>query len=91
MVSRCSLLACGSGGILGGSTTYCRVRAAMINISVPMFYINCAQGRGLSIVPTSNPGRWSWGKGGGIGVRGLDFLVFLIVLVLSASSASRFT
>jgi hypothetical protein len=89
--SRCSLLACGGGGILGGSTTRCRVGAAMFTISVPIFAINGAQGRGSSIVPTLSPGRRTLGRGGGLGVSHLDLPFFLIVFILSVATSSRFT
>jgi hypothetical protein len=91
MAFPCSLLTCGGGGILGGATTCCRVGADMSIISVPMFAINGAWGRGSSIVPTPSPGRRTWGKRGGLGVLGLDLLVFLIVIVLPASTSLRFT
>jgi hypothetical protein len=51
------------------------------------------QGMGERIVYPPNPEarKTVLGKGGGLGVRGLDLLVFLIVLVLSVSNSSRFT
>jgi hypothetical protein len=60
-------------------------------ISVPMFAINGAWGRDSSIVPTPSPGRRTWGARGGLGICGLDLLIFLIVLVLAASTSFRFT
>jgi hypothetical protein len=63
----------------------------MFTISVPMFCINGAEGRGLSIVPISSPGRVTLGRGGGLEVGCLYLLFFLIVFILSKATLSRFT